>query len=161
MVGDGGPETQKQGSKQACSKHICSMSRLVGALLACTACAMNATGLNLQRLAKRRDGSAMLNVLGVILSTACGIVDMVSFSFAPQSFLAPFGALTLCINLVLAPFLHGDRIQPIDVLATTLVVLGVITCLSNNTVTPRSWSLDELLTLAPPISLLAWFEYHH
>jgi hypothetical protein len=37
-------------------------------------------------------------IAGVFLSTSCGVVDAVSFGFAPQSLLAPFGALTLVVS---------------------------------------------------------------
>lgn len=119
------------------------MSYAIGVGLACLASVMNATGINLQRLAQRR-GSASLNVLGVALATLCGVVDMVSFSFAPQSLLAPFGAVTLVVNLMLAPLLHGDAIYSLDLLSTALVMAGVATMLSAASPSMRSWSLPEL-----------------
>ena len=123
-------------------------SMAIGVGLACAAATMNATGLNLQRLAKRR-GSAALNLLGVILATACGAVDMVALSFAPQSFLAPFGALSLVVNLLLAPLMHGDAIGTVDVVATSLAVSGIAVCLASSPpAAAASWTLEELLKLA-------------
>lgn len=119
--------------------------------LACLAATMNATGINLQRLAKRR-GSARLGALGIFLATACGLVDMVSFQFAPQSLLAPFGALGLVVNLLLAAPMHGDRVSRLDLGSTALVVAGVATCLASAATSVPSFSLDELGALAwrPP-----------
>ena len=132
-----------------------SASTAIGVGLACTAATMNTTGINLQRVAKRR-GSTLLNGFGIFLTIACWPVDMISFSFAPQSFLAPFGALSLVVNLLLAPLLHGDAIKPLDVGATALVVSGVALCLANNTVDQRKWTLDELQALANGSAFFYW-----
>ena len=60
----------------------------IGLCLSVLATLMNSTGMNLQRYSKTKDRPC-LNVIGIILSTACGLVDMCSFHFAPQSLLAP------------------------------------------------------------------------
>ena len=99
---------------------------VIGVSLACLAAATNAAGLNLQRWATQRNRSR-LNVLGVVLSASCGLIDMASFAFAPQSLLAPFGSLTIVINLLLAAPLHGDVISPVDLVSTALVFGGVAT----------------------------------
>ena len=79
---------------------------------------------SLQRWATTRSNS-ILNLVGVIMSASCGLLDMASFSFAAQSLLAPFGALTLVINLLLAAPLHGDAVGRSDLLSTALVFSGV------------------------------------
>ena len=101
-----------------------------GIALACLAASMNATGLNLQRYAQRH-GLRVLNAVGLALAVLCGVADMASFGFAPQSLLAPFGSLTLVINLLLAPVLHGDQIRTVDLSSTALVFAGVAICLAN------------------------------
>jgi len=92
-------------------------STLIGMCLALLAATMNGVGLNLQRLGQRRHGP-IINVCGVILSALCGPVDMLSYSFAAQSLLAPFGSFSLVINLLLASPLHGDAVAPRDLAAT-------------------------------------------
>ena len=104
----------------------------IGIALACLAASMNATGLNLQRYAQRH-GLRVLNAVGLALAVLCGVADMASFGFAPQSLLAPFGSLTLVINLLLAPVLHGDQIRTVDLSSTALVFAGVAICLANGT----------------------------
>ena len=127
----------------------------IGIALACVAATMNASGLNLQRWASVR-GSAILNVIGLILSSSCGLLDMASFAFAPQSLLAPFGALTLVINLLVAAPLHGDVIAKSDLLSTFLVVSGVATCLANANTKAADRSYKELTALLWRPQFHAW-----
>lgn len=94
---------------------------MFGMFLAFTASCMNATGLNLQRLGQKLEKEAEdvkgkirsrnLNRLGIFLSTSCGLVDLLSFGYAPQTVLAPFGAVTLVINLLLAPVIQGEELR--------------------------------------------------
>lgn len=56
-------------------------------------------------------------------------LDMAAYSVAPQSVLAPLGALGLILNLVVAPRLHGEALARHDVSATALVILGTLLCL--------------------------------
>ena len=68
------------------------MSVYVGLGISASASFMNALGLNVQRLAGKEGAAGWLNPVGVALSTGSGIVDAVSYGFAPQSTLAPMGA---------------------------------------------------------------------
>ena len=106
-------------------------STAIGIALACTGASVNALGMNLQRLGKSR-ASAAINGIGIAMATSTGIFELASFAFAPQSLLAPFGAVTLVANLLLAPLIHGDIIRTVDLVATGLVFLGVATCLANS-----------------------------
>lgn len=69
-----------------------------------------------------------MNVAGVILNLFVGPMDMVSFTFAPQSLLAPVGTLSLVLNLVAAPRIHGDVVTARDAAATALIVFGTALC---------------------------------
>ena len=129
-------------------------STAIGIALACLAAATNAAGLNLQRWATTKRSGA-LNMLGVVMSACCGLIDMASFSFAAQSLLAPFGALTLVINLLLAP-LHGDKPSARDLLSTTLVFGGVATCLANANTEEATRTYAELRALLGRPQFHAW-----
>ena len=126
-----------------------------GIALACTSATMNAVGLNVQRLGTRR-GSPLCTAFGVIMCACCGPMDMISFTYAPQSLLAPFGATSLVINLLLAPVLHGDDIAHVDILATALVFLGVVTCLANATISSTAHTFDQLGALAARPPFMLW-----
>ena len=97
-MGDLGGEANAGGDDGG-GQHTSSLA--IGIGLSLTSAAMNATGMNLQRLAGAASGGAegevtrsrrWLTCLGIFLSTSCGFVDASSYGFAPQSTLAPFGA---------------------------------------------------------------------
>ena len=67
-----------------------------------------------------------------------------------------FGAVTLIANLLLAPLLHGDAIRAVDLVATSLVFLGVATCLYNSAAASEARNYAELLALAVRPAFLAW-----
>ncbi len=116
---------------------------------------MNALGLNLQRLGATRKNT-LLNLVGVALAASCGLVDMVSFSFAAQSLLAPFGGLSLIINLLLAAPMHGDRVGSTDLAATAFVVSGVALCLANASTDAADRTYEDLNALASRPAAHAW-----
>mmetsp|Transcript_7768 Transcript_7768/g.9851 ORF Transcript_7768/g.9851 Transcript_7768/m.9851 type:complete len:319 (+) Transcript_7768:158-1114(+) len=129
----------------------------IGIVLAIMASTMNATGMNLQRYGQRiqikgtkeeKIWGQRLNGFGVFLSIACGLLDFISYSFAPQSTLAPFGSMTLVVNLIYAPVLHGEKIKALDLISTALVILGVVTCITNGSkVAMELEDTEELLAL--------------
>ena len=117
-------------------------SVVIGVALSVSACFVNALGLNVQRyaqVAKR----GMLNVGGVVLSACAGILDMVSFSFAPQSMLAPLGALTLVCNMLLAPLFDKEAsLSRRDYFGTSVIIGGVVKCVLSSLETPEAAALD-------------------
>ncbi|GBG24958.1 Magnesium transporter NIPA2 [Hondaea fermentalgiana] len=131
-------------------------SILIGISLSVAASCMNALGLNLQRLGQNETGqgakaSALvegiplsLNVIGIALSAASGLTDLISFGFAPQSLLAPFGAMTLLVNLVLAPLLHNESLSALDVSATALICVGIAIALMSSPSVSPSYTLRDL-----------------
>lgn len=129
-----------------------------GILLACLSAALNATGVNLQRLGKRRESAAM-QLFGVLVGAGCcPICDLASFTFAPQSMLAPFASLGLVVNLGLAPIMHGDPIDRLDIACTGLVIAGVLTCLCSASAADAeaTLTLEELMALALRPALRLW-----
>mmetsp|Transcript_9011 Transcript_9011/g.16633 ORF Transcript_9011/g.16633 Transcript_9011/m.16633 type:complete len:350 (-) Transcript_9011:1928-2977(-) len=113
-------------------------SAVIGILLAVMASCLNALGMNLQRLGQKPDAHEHMNTAGIALAAGAGILDMVSFGFAPQSLLAPLGAVTLIANLCLAPVLHQEKLAQVDIAATVLVCVGIaITLLSSSGDTPE------------------------
>ena len=125
-----------------------SNSALLGVALSLLASAMNATGLNLQKLGQRAGAAAWLNGAGIALAALSGVVDMVSFGFAPQSLLAPLSAFTLICNLALAPVLQGEQLSQTDLVATAMVCGGIAVTLSSAPGGSPAYSARELWALA-------------
>ena len=125
-----------------------SFSVVIGVALCLTACTLNALGMNLQRLGQTK-ASPALNIAGVVLQAACGIVDITSYSFAPQSLLAPLSSLTLVLNLLVAPLMHeGDKLTAVDLTATMLVFAGIAVSLSFGSDATGLRTPDEMWALA-------------
>jgi hypothetical protein len=122
----------------------------IGVALSCTASFMNALGLNLTRMSSgKKTGEkdklthnlqchqkfnisitpSVLAILGVLLSSLCGVVDVVSYGYAPQSTLAPLGSFTLVVNLLFAPILHDENIKLKDAIQTITIITGVVCCI--------------------------------
>ena len=132
---------------------LTSWSTVIGVSLTILASTMNALGLNFQRLAGRAVTGARcppkaLNALGIFLSTSCGIVDVISFGYASQTLLAPLGVVTLVVNLILAPVMHGEAVAFADGASTLIIVLGVVLCVTSGNSDEQSYSLDDLRHLA-------------
>lgn len=90
----------------------------------------------------------LLNLLGVLMAVSAGLFDLAAFNFAPSSLLAPFGATSLIVNLMLAPLLHGERLRDVDIVATLVVMGGIALSLAFGNATSPRWSLPQLLALA-------------
>merc|ERR1711965_1249207 len=93
------------------------------------------------------------------MSASCGLLDMASFAFAPQSLLAPFGSLTLVLNLLVAAPLHGDAVAKSDLLSTFLVVSGVATCLANANTESIDRTYEQLVALLYRPQFHAWLGF--
>ena len=135
-----------------------------GVLLSGLASCMNALGLNLQRMAsslpnknpnnsiqstiKLYTNTKSLNSIGICFSTMCGVVEGISLGYAPQSTLAPLGALTLVVNLLLAPVLHNEKITKSDSFLTLVIIIGVVTCIMGGNADEQEYTVKDLHTLS-------------
>ena len=132
------------------------MSAAIGVAIAALSATMNAVGVNLQRLGKRRR-SPLISATGVLMAAAlCPIADMTSFTFAPQSLIAPVAPLCLLVNLALAPLMHGTSIHLLDVGCTVLVFSGVFVCLQSASSDAAAYSYAELTQLAAGTAFRTW-----
>ena len=134
-----------------------------GVLLSSLASCMNALGLNLQRMASslpnknpnniqgklaKSLNAKSLNSIGICFSTMCGVVEGISLGYAPQSTLAPLGALTLVVNLLLAPVLHNEKITKSDTILTLVIIIGVVTCIMGGNADEQEYTVKDLHTLS-------------
>ena len=135
-----------------------------GVLLSSLASCMNALGLNLQRMAsslpnknpnnsiqstiRHYTNAKSLNSIGICFSTMCGVVEGISLGYAPQSTLAPLGALTLVVNLLLAPVLHNEKITKSDSFLTLVIIIGVVTCIMGGNADEQEYTVKDLHTLS-------------
>ncbi|CAG8611719.1 4465_t:CDS:2, partial [Racocetra fulgida] len=66
-----------------------------------------------------------------VLETDCGVaggtmMDFVALKFAPQSLVAPLGAISLITNLLIAPILHKQKLVRSDIIGVIIIVGGSV-----------------------------------
>jgi hypothetical protein len=122
------------GCAQEDSGPLAGNSWVYGVLLAVLAALANNLGVNMQKLAwtKKQLNQAsgpvyrtiwLVGLLGVILAS---VFDFVALFFAPQSVIAPLGALTMVSNACVAPWMHGEIMHRITLVATMVIVAGCV-----------------------------------
>lgn len=84
---------------------------------------------------------------GLALVLAGALLDLASFAFAAVSLLAPLGAMTLLVNLVVAPWLVGERPSASDVANTLLIFAGAIVTVVFGSKDEPSYDLQALEAL--------------
>ena len=129
---------------------------IIGVTLSFAGCCLSNTGVNVQKLAHSRkagnriNGSVYLSPLWIagFMSVVIGsICDLVAFSFASMSLLAPLGAMTLVINLATAPLFHDEHLTRRDVGATATILTGTILCISFGSKAETTTTLPEMAQL--------------
>jgi len=65
-------------------------------------------------------------MLGLILQVCGGFCDFFALSFAPQSVVAPIGAVSLIINMCLTPIVQHETVSPKTMGITLMVTIGTI-----------------------------------
>jgi hypothetical protein len=93
---------------------------------------MAACGLNLQKrsldmhvndgVPPHRQGLWLCGFGVMVLGS---VSDFIAFGLAPMSLLAPLASLTLVWNLLLATRMHGERLDRANIIATTVIFIGV------------------------------------
>jgi uncharacterized membrane protein len=63
---------------------------------------------------------------GMVLIILGSISDFFALSYAPQSVVAPLGAITLVVNIALARIMHGEEITSRGIIATSMILLGSV-----------------------------------
>jgi hypothetical protein len=57
-----------------------------------------------------------------------GLLDMAAYSLAPMSLLAPTSGLTIIINALVARAILGEVMTRIDVIGSSIIFVGAVTC---------------------------------
>jgi len=65
-------------------------------------------------------------MVGLSFVILASLADVVALCFAPQSLVAPLGALTMVSNVIFAPLLLHERIGMRDLVATTIILSGSV-----------------------------------
>jgi len=83
--------------------------------------------------------------LGLAFSAALGpLIDMGSYAFAPQSIIAPLGALDVVWNTLTAPFTLGETLTLRLSLGCCVIVAGALTSSLVGSHDPGDWDLESI-----------------
>ncbi len=126
-----------------------------------------AIGVNLQKLSMRKESERgspkrpvflqplwCIGMLVVVLD-ACG--DFVFFGLAPQSLLAPLGALSLGWNIILAPIFHNEKVTKSILFATALIYVGTILTVLFAADSSPDYNLAKIIDYILTIPVLLYF----
>jgi len=71
--------------------------------------------------------------------------DFASFALAPQSVIVPISGLTIVLNQVLSPLMLGETLTHVEIVGTTIILVGVILTSASAGGNPTSFTVCELI----------------
>lgn len=141
-----------------------------GVSLSFCGCALSNFGINIQKLAHQRleqrkaDGLAKRSIMcdpywiGGFLCVLIGsLSDLASFTFADMSLLAPLGAMTLVINMMIAPCLVGEKLTRRDIVWTCVIVTGTVISITFGNKEETEYTLGQLLDFYQETQFVVYF----
>ncbi|RIB13355.1 hypothetical protein C2G38_2041049 [Gigaspora rosea] len=86
-------------------------------------------------------------LIGLLIYVAGTMMGFVALKFAPQSLVAPLGAISLITNLLIAPILHKQKLSYSDIIGVIIIVGGcvMITLVPGDTI--EDYDLCVLMSL--------------
>ncbi|KAJ2152583.1 hypothetical protein J3F82_002571, partial [Coemansia sp. RSA 637] len=83
-----------------------------------------------QRLATKRSSNMPIGnpvwLLGLAIFILGNAVNFIALQFAPQSLVAPLGAVSLVTNVIIAPLLNNEKIGLFDIGGIALIIAGCV-----------------------------------
>eukprot|EP01084_Bolivina_argentea_P229395 387189_1 len=65
-------------------------------------------------------------ICGFLFQLSCSLMDFGALGFAPESVVAPIGALSIVVNLICTPIFQGEKANLRLVIVTFLIVIGSV-----------------------------------
>ena len=87
-------------------------------------------------------------VFGQALIVLDAIMDVISFGLAPQTVLAPLGAMTLVFNTLVSPVMLKEKLAKKDWIATVVIITGILLVQYNLATPTLSVAVSAGTTLA-------------
>ena len=86
-------------------------------------------------------------IIGLLLVMFASVADVIALCFAPQSLIAPLGALTMVSNVVFAPLLLHEKIGVRDLIATSVILTGSVIAVIFGAHADRIFAIEALFGL--------------
>ena len=129
----------------------------LGVLLSICASICSNLGVNMQKFSMTKEQTRKgenrayicqpLWAVGLVLVIAGSVGDFVALGFAAQSLAVPVGALTMVFNVLFAHYWLGEDLNRKDMLATFMVMIGVVCVAAFGNKKPQCFSMNDLLLL--------------
>ncbi|KAJ2364863.1 hypothetical protein IW150_006370 [Coemansia sp. RSA 2607] len=85
--------------------------------------------------------------VGLVIFILGNVVNFVALQFAPQSLVAPLGAVSLVTNVIVAPLLNKEKISLFDVGGIALIIAGCVIVVVFSGIIQQNYRLCVLIQL--------------
>ncbi|KAJ1823174.1 hypothetical protein LPJ56_000168 [Coemansia sp. RSA 2599] len=104
-----------------------------------------------QRMALRKNANTPFSspawAVGLVIFILGNVVNFVALQFAPQSLVAPLGAVSLVTNVIVAPLLNKEKISMFDVGGIVLIIAGCVVVVVFSGIVQQNYRLCVLIQL--------------
>ncbi|KAI8866673.1 hypothetical protein GQ42DRAFT_107989, partial [Ramicandelaber brevisporus] len=106
--------------------------------------------LNMDKLAAEKKNLPLGNMVwltGFVVFILGNVANFTALQFAPQSLVAPLGAISLVTNVIVAPWLNGERLSRWDIGGIVLIIGGCVIAVVFSGVVSIDYRLCVLINL--------------
>ncbi|KAJ1643648.1 hypothetical protein LPJ64_004600 [Coemansia asiatica] len=104
-----------------------------------------------QKIALRKNPNTPFSspvwAVGLVIFILGNVVNFVALQFAPQSLVAPLGAVSLVTNVIVAPLLNNEKISMFDVGGIVLIIAGCVVVVVFSGIVQQNYRLCVLIQL--------------
>ncbi|KAJ2077209.1 hypothetical protein H4R24_005268 [Coemansia sp. RSA 988] len=86
-------------------------------------------------------------IIGLSIFILGNVINFVALQFAPQSLVAPLGAVSLVTNVIIAPLLNKERITLFDIGGIVLIIAGCVVVVVFSGIVQQNYRLCVLVQL--------------
>ncbi|KAJ2839715.1 hypothetical protein FBU31_000643, partial [Coemansia sp. 'formosensis'] len=86
-------------------------------------------------------------LVGLVIFILGNVVNFIALQFAPQSLVAPLGAVSLVTNVIIAPLLNDEKISLFDVGGIVLIIAGCVIVVVFSGIVQQDYRLCVLIQL--------------
>ncbi|KAJ2893419.1 hypothetical protein IWW38_002868 [Coemansia aciculifera] len=86
-------------------------------------------------------------LVGLVIFILGNVVNFIALQFAPQSLVAPLGAVSLVTNVIIAPLLNDEKISLFDVGGIVLIIAGCVVVVVFSGIVQQDYRLCVLIKL--------------
>ncbi|KAK9720916.1 hypothetical protein K7432_003838 [Basidiobolus ranarum] len=117
---------------------------------------INANSSLIHRLAYSTSRVNPIWVVGFVIYIAASFLNFVALQFAPQSLVAPLGAISLVTNVIIAPIMNKEKLGKFDIIGVVVIIGGCVLVVVFSGVVVQDYRLCVLLNLFKQTSTIIY-----